>query len=163
MRLRRGSSAVAPLANFLCVLKPLYEIFALASGWPLMSKGISAGEMSGMGQPASHRWHRGFLRLYVVIAVPWLVGFGYVAQDAERQIKSTLEYLDLAEASERRGDVGPPVFDSSTLRNSLSEQQERRSFALRAFLAFPVGAPILYLIAMWVLAGFRLHKKTDEP
>jgi hypothetical protein len=110
--------------------------------------------MSDMGEPASHRWHRGFLRLYLVVAAFWLIGFGYTAYDANRRI-----------SHDRSFSAAYPGVNTREIMEELDEQLPRRTFALYALPLFPVGAPILYLIAMWILAGFRPRKKaqSDEP
>jgi hypothetical protein len=112
--------------------------------------------MSGTHEPASHRWHHGFLRLYLVVAAFWLIGFGYTAYDANRQMSIASREMKGADALYR--DSGwTDEFWNKTYRDQQEqwdEQKGRRTFALYALPLFPVGAPILYLISMWIIAGF---------
>ena len=125
------------------------------------------GQMSGIDEPASHRWHRGFLRLYLVVAAFWLIGFGYTAYDANHQMSSALSRMESASADFRAGRASQltTLAKNHELSDRYDEQRKRRNLALYALALFPVGAPTLYLIAMWILAGFRLGRKTQtgEP
>ena len=112
--------------------------------------------MSGMDEPASHRWHRGFLRLYLVVAAFWLIGFGYTAYDADHQMSSALRRMESASADFRAGRASQltTLAKNDELSDRYDEQRKRRNLALYALALFPVGAPILYLISMWIIAGF---------
>jgi hypothetical protein len=85
--------------------------------------------MNEMDEPVSHRWHRGFLRLYLVVAAFWLIGFGYEAYDANRLINHNRSFL-----------ASYPNLSSRDRIEEIEELKERRTFALRALPLFPVGA-----------------------
>jgi len=104
------------------------------------------------------RWRRGFVTLYLAVASVWLSGFGYAAYHANRQISRAQEFLHASDAEKR---VGHPIaYDQSDVATWLTDQMERRSLAFRALPLFPIGAPVLYLIGMWIFTGLTLPHKS---
>ena len=98
-------------------------------------------------------WRLGLVRLYLVVVCVWLSGFGYAAYDANRQFTRAQEFLRASDTEKRMGH--PIVYDQTDVARWLTEQTERRSLALWALPLFPIGAPILYLVGMWILARLR--------
>jgi hypothetical protein len=106
-------------------------------------------------RPGLH-WRLGVVRLYLVVACVWLCGFGYAAYDANRQLNQAHEFLRASDAETRRGH--PIAYDQSDVATWLTDQTERRSLALWALPLFPIGAPVLYLVGMWILARLRRYR-----
>jgi hypothetical protein len=90
------------------------------------------------------------LRLYLVLAVPWAVWFGYAAYEAHTVYVFNRDYVDAVDrtpGTDRR-DYG--------LRTILREEfQGKRNSALVWLPVIPVGLPIMLIVAAWVYAGFR--------
>ena len=101
-------------------------------------------------------WRLGLVRLYLVIVCVWLGWFGYAAYDANRQLNRAQEFLRASDAEKRRGH--PIAYDQSDVEAWLTDQTERRSLALWALPLFPIGAPVLYLVGMWILARLRRYR-----
>jgi hypothetical protein len=73
---------------------------------------------------------RGFLRLYLAVAAPWVVWYGYQLLDAINRHRPQ-RYVDEA---------------------------------LRSLLIVPIGAPIIFVILVWVVAGFQKSAlRSDVP
>jgi hypothetical protein len=121
---------------------------------------------------------RGFLRLYLALAIPWLAYFGYTVIDAGReydrlQNKIQFDRDELAKPHVARVpheprnifDVIPSTIDLEMvpvlkdqileLEDLKLEQGARGRFALKAIPIVPLGAPILFLVVAWVVSGFR--------
>jgi hypothetical protein len=120
---------------------------------------------------------KGFIRLYIAITVPWVGWFGYMAYDANRwasYAQAKLEFL-----VEAIDDGDGHSFKTRALRaaqgvetdNELvdiyadqrDKQSERRKLALYALLAWPLGAPLLYIVVLWIVAGFRQRTINNGP
>ena len=104
------------------------------------------------------RWRRGFVTLYLVVASMWLSGFWYAAYDANRQISRAQEFLHASDVENRRGH--PIAYNQYDVATWLKDQTERRSLALRALQLFPIGAPVLYLMGIWIVAGLAPPPKS---
>ena len=76
--------------------------------------------MSDMGEPASHRWYRGFLRLYLVVAAFWLIGFGYTAYDANHRTSAADRRIEEAIVDNNLGN--PAVFNMDEEADERKEQ-----------------------------------------
>ena len=95
-------------------------------------------------------WRPGLVRLYLVVVCVWLSGFGYAAYDANRQFNRAQEFLHASDTERRMGH--PITYDQADVATWLTDQTERRLLALWALPLFPIGAPVLYLVGMWILA-----------
>ena len=95
-------------------------------------------------------WRLGHVRLYLVVVCVWLSGFGYAAYDANRQFNRAQEFLHASDTERRMGH--PITYDQADVATWLTDQTERRLLALWALPLFPIGAPVLYLVGMWILA-----------
>jgi len=94
-------------------------------------------------------WRPGLVRLYLVVVCVWLSGFGYAAYDANRQFNRAQEFLHASDTERRMGH--PITYDQADVATWLTDQTERRLLALWALPLFPIGAPVLYLVGMWIL------------
>jgi len=114
---------------------------------------------------------RGLLRIYVLLAVPWLCGFGYLAYSSYH---ASLRWQDLAKTWQQKMEQAqsdPTAMavenamrravgeTSETMLNGAIEEQDKSQrtlhFALAALPMIPLGLPILYIAFLWVVAGFR--------
>lgn len=126
---------------------------------------------------------KGIIRLYLLTAVPWLLYFGYVAIDADREYRRAFKQFGMRYAEliiAQRHALEPPraekpitskprgildldevlTVDDAKLNlervaNKSGTQKQRRDFALSVLPLLPVGEPIIFLAILWVVAGFR--------
>ena len=108
-----------------------------------------------MNWPAPHI-RKGLLRLYLVLAVPWILVLSYIAYDNHRWYVSyretSREWLAKIDAAPDREDYRSEHADIVAWRDKL---QERRDMALTALPVLPIGLPVLWLAFVWVSSGFR--------
>jgi hypothetical protein len=103
----------------------------------------------------------GLLRLCVAVAIPWTAWFGYAAYDSDQSIhwydREGKKLNDRLPAGYTVGDAFPDwyIFESIPLEVSITKEFERYDFAKHALMALPLGLPILYLVAGWIVAGFH--------
>jgi hypothetical protein len=106
---------------------------------------------------------RGLLRLYIAINLPWIAWFGYELYDANRQYQSARGFLKIVWNDRLIG--RPTAYDEPELLEWATDQERRRTLAIRALPVMPAGAPILYLFVVWVITGFRKSEPhtTETP
>jgi hypothetical protein len=112
---------------------------------------------------------KGLLRLYLVLTVIWVAAFGYIAYHAnanseqfahrawEWNQKADQAAKDPAEASFERRFGGEGFYGQTAAEMSgwSEKESERRDFAFYMLPLLPVGLPVLYLVVVWITAGFR--------
>jgi hypothetical protein len=101
---------------------------------------------------ALEQWRKGLLRLYVVLAVPWALWFGYAVFQDDRVYSYNREYV---EAFDRN-----PGKDWTYYHRAAGYRDEylnRRNENLIWLAIIPIGYPITALALLWVVAGFRRH------
>jgi hypothetical protein len=96
---------------------------------------------------------RGLARLYFFVALCWVAWFGYEFYDAQRQYKSASMYLETDTITRKLGRPSP--YDRAELIASVTDEDRRRTFAVRALVIMLVGAPLGYFVTLWLIAGFR--------
>lgn len=94
---------------------------------------------------------RALLGLYLVLSTSWVTWFGYQIYSSTRQYDSARELLETGDNDSIEGRRSE--YDREQLWKSTFEQAQRRTFATNALLVIPIGAPLLYLIAAWVVIG----------
>lgn len=101
------------------------------------------------------RWRTGILRVYFLIAVPWIAAFGYQAYDSGRIYSYNRDYVDLA--LKTPGADQPALMKAAELRDRYGRE---RDFAIWMTPAIPLGLPVAIAAILWVYRGFRpkLHK-----
>jgi hypothetical protein len=98
----------------------------------------------------------GWLRLYIVICAVWAGWFGYAAYDANKQHKKATSFLQM-DAFDRK-EKGSSPWNREELGEWAGEQLARRDFAFKALPVTPLGLPIVYWVAWWIVAGFRKRR-----
>jgi hypothetical protein len=90
---------------------------------------------------------------YLFLSVLWVGWFGYVISDSSRAI-SFADILIRQDRYERRSGL-PPTSNATDWIAHQSAQRARQRTAEMAILAFPVLAPVLYFICVWIARGSR--------
>ena len=96
------------------------------------------------------QWKTGLLRLYIILAVPWAIWFGYAAYQAHSGYASSRDYANKFEKH--------PAKDWSNYHQAVKERDEflvARNSNLISLSVVPVGYPIAVLALLWVVAGFQ--------
>jgi hypothetical protein len=110
--------------------------------------------------------HLGYLRLYVVVTLLWLVATGavaYFSNATARTCQETttifaqLSRTEMSYAKEVSKDTEQNLAAASTC---WQENRDRASQALLAVPVVPLSLPIIYFAWLWVAAGFRRAKTT---
>lgn len=97
-------------------------------------------------------WCKGLLRLYVVLALPWVVWFGYAAYQDHRVYAFRQSYMDAFERLVDRTKNWGLYYESEQIRDDFLRSRNRN---LKLLPALPFGLPLVALIIWWVAAGFR--------
>jgi hypothetical protein len=98
------------------------------------------------------RWQRGFLRLWLVVSILWIVGVGAMAVSATSipsLTKSCNMLLELTLDS-----TGTPLGADDVAKCEIVWRNERVKLAASAF-GPPVGLLIFGLVFGWIARGFR--------
>jgi hypothetical protein len=102
----------------------------------------------------------GWLRIYLVATVLWVGWFGYELYDANHQRARALDYMQTCKNAYALHQLC--AYDLNELGQDAGEQLRREQISMKALPVIPVGLPIVFLVVLWVLRGFRSASKKEE-
>lgn len=94
-------------------------------------------------------WRKGWLRLYLVLTIPWVIVFGYFAYDAHRVYAANRDHTEMVDS--HPGTDRRYYMEAAVLRDRF---QKERDWALKWLLVAPLGIPFLIIAFIWIRAGF---------
>lgn len=103
---------------------------------------------------------RGWLRLYLVVAIPWIAWFGYDYYHANRLYWYTDGVMKTRSSDPASASWLAPTVSLDELQKQFEEYADRREFSWKALFVFPIGAPVLFFAGWWVVRGFRKQPVT---
>ncbi|MET4487666.1 hypothetical protein [Bradyrhizobium sp. LA7.1] len=99
------------------------------------------------------QWRSGLLRLYAVIAVPWVLWFGYGAYEAHGVYTFNRDYTEAFEKLPPDPTKNWANYYGAT--SNRDEYRKRRDTNLTWLCIVPAGYPIVMFALLWVIDGFR--------
>jgi hypothetical protein len=103
---------------------------------------------------------RGLFRLYLVLSILWVGWFGYVIYESSRSASAAGGFIETYNYDQRIG--RPSAYDILDLVTWQNQAVERQKTAVKAILALPILAPVLYFVCGWIVRGFRRDDKHGQ-